>query len=120
MNKIEHKKVQLPTRVRKVKGQITCNTNQLIPEGSVLTTNVKDISLMDVPAIYLGTQKILNPKQFPINFEFEYDTSKSVGLSYAIDARIELNGKLIFCNDTNFGLEHSNFQTKNFHVVEVK
>ena len=60
-----------------------------------------DVSRQDVPAKVLAEQIISNPGRSPIPFELSYDPDAIVpNHSYAVQARIEWEGKLRFINDT--------------------
>jgi putative lipoprotein len=67
---------------------------------AVLTVTLADVSRQDVPAKTLAEQLIANPGASPIPFELSYDPDAIVpGHSYAVQARIEWEGRLLFIND---------------------
>jgi putative lipoprotein len=67
----------------------------------MLTVELADVSLQDAPAKVLAEQIISNPGGSPIPFELSYDPDAIVpNHSYAVQARIEWEGKLLFRNDT--------------------
>jgi len=56
-----------------------------------------DISKQDVPAVTIAEQKITHPGRVPIPFELRYDPDKiDPRMTYAVQARIEQGGKLLF------------------------
>ena len=68
---------------------------------AMLTVELADVSRQDVPAKVLAEQIISNPGRSPIPFELSYDPDAIVpNHSYAVQARIEWEGKLLFANDT--------------------
>ena len=114
--------------MRKISGQITCESKKEIPNGAVATISVIDCGRMDAPSITLGKQEIKDPKSFPIQFEIEYDDSflKAEGFHgrYTVQTRIETNGKLNFITDTSFSIvsDHATRKladTIDFHVIVV-
>ena len=73
---------------------------KLSPDA-VLTVTLADVSRQDVAAKTLAEQLIANPGASPIPFELSYDPDAIVpGHSYAVQARIEWEGRLLFINDT--------------------
>lgn len=67
---------------------------------AVLTVTLADVSRQDVPAKMLAEQIIANPGASPIPFELSYDPDAIVpNHSYAVQARIEWEGRLLFVND---------------------
>jgi putative lipoprotein len=70
---------------------------------AVLTVALADVSRQDVPAKMLAEQVIANPGSSPIPFELSYDPDAIVrNHSYAVQARIEWEGRLLFINDTHY------------------
>ena len=68
---------------------------------AVLTVELADVSRQDVSAKLLAEQIIANPGTSPIPFELSYDPDAIVpSHSYAVQARIEWEGRLLFINDT--------------------
>jgi uncharacterized lipoprotein YbaY len=109
--------------MRKVKGSITMQSKHDIPEGAIATISVADTSRACGRAETKGKVTITNPK-IPIQYEVEYDDSGfRNGFDYSLSCRIELNGKLLFINDTHFSIVDA--QTGNlldkvdFHIIAV-
>ena len=96
--------------MKKIIGSISSRTTfrnrTEIEEGSVVTIQIACIEVLDASAIVLGEEKINDPKAFPIQFECEYDdeylNDKYQHGVFAISARIELDGKLTYINETPF------------------
>ena len=114
--------------MRTISGEIACPTKSEIPDGANVTINVIDCGRMDVAAITLGQQIINDPKCFPLHFEVEFDDSflqaEMFHGRYAINCRIEVDGKLYFINDTHFNIVSDRNTKKlkdhlDFHVIEV-
>jgi putative lipoprotein len=87
-----------------------------------LTVELADVSRQDVPAKVLAEQIISNPGRSPIPFELSYDPDAIVpNHSYAVQARIEWEGKLRFINDTRHcAITRGCPKTVNVVVVPVR
>jgi len=74
-----------------------------LPPDATVEVKLVDISRQDVPAVTIAEQKIANPGQVPIPFELRYDPDK-IGprYTYAVQARIEQGGKLLFISTQVF------------------
>ena len=85
----------------KVTGHVTYRQRVALPPDAVVTVELADISRQDVPATVLAVQIIKRPGQVPVPFELDYDPdSIKPAHRYAVQARIEEGGKLLFINDT--------------------
>ena len=74
----------------------------LSPDAT-LTVVLADVSRQDAPAKVIAEQIISNPGQPPIPFKLSYDPDAIVpSHSYAVQARIEWEGRLVFINDTRY------------------
>jgi uncharacterized lipoprotein YbaY len=96
--------------MKKVSGQITVNGNRkpFKPETKA-TVQVIDCSLPGRPAITLGKQVLRNLKEFPLNFQVEYDESPIIKIlrgQYALQISIETGETLVNVNvnDTRFSV----------------
>jgi putative lipoprotein len=77
-----------------------------MPPSAVIKVQLVDVSRADAPATMLGEQIITaGGKQVPFAFEIAYDPAKiDQRLSYAVQARIEDGGKLLFINDQRYAV----------------
>ena len=101
----EEKRTKL--KMRTIRGKVTCEERQDIPEGASATISVIDCSRMDVAAVTLGKVEIQNPKTFPIAYQVDYDDEpikRMLSGSYAINVRIGTESKLSFITDTRFSI----------------
>jgi len=74
-----------------------------LPPDASIEVKLVDISKQDVPAETIAEQKITNPGQVPIPFELWYDPDKiDPRMTYAVQARIEQGGKLLFISTRVF------------------
>jgi putative lipoprotein len=68
-----------------------------LPPAATLSVSLQDVSLADAPAVVLAEQKGPVKGQVPLPFHLSYDPAQvKPGHSYAVSARIELEGKLLF------------------------
>ena len=75
----------------------------VLPPDAKIEVRLVDISRQDVPAVTIAEQKISNPGQVPILFELHYDPAKiDSRMTYAVQARIERGGKLLFISTRVF------------------
>ncbi|WP_300723876.1 YbaY family lipoprotein [Pseudomonas sp.] len=68
-----------------------------LPPTATLEVSLQDVSLADAPAVTLATQSGPVNGQVPLPFHLTYDPAQvKSGHTYAISARIEDNGQLLF------------------------
>jgi len=74
-------------------------------KGTVIKITLADVSRAGAPARVIAKKEILDAREFPVKFELEYDPMAiQERLSYAIQVRIETEGKLKFINDTRIAV----------------
>jgi len=84
-----------------ISGTATYRERMLLPPGSQLEVGLQDISLADVPAIILATQRIDDPGAPPFKFQLEYDPAAiDPSHTYAVRATVRNDGRLMFTTDT--------------------
>ncbi|MBC8163319.1 MAG: YbaY family lipoprotein [Roseiflexaceae bacterium] len=85
----------------KVTGTVSYLERIALPDNAVITVQLADVSRLDVAATVLAEQKITSGgKQPPFAFELAYDPAKiDDRFNYAVQATIEVDGKLMFRND---------------------
>lgn len=86
---------------RTIVGEVTYRERIALPPNAVLSVELADVSLADAPATVIGQRKIVPAGQVPIRFEIGFD-SKAIrpGRTYALQARITVDGRLMFITDT--------------------
>lgn len=68
-----------------------------LPPTAQVTVSLQDVSLADAPATELARQQLDSGRQVPLAFHLDYDRNQvKPGHSYAVSARIEDNGRLLF------------------------
>lgn len=83
---------------RSLDGEVFYLQRSALPAAATLSVTLQDVSLADAPAVVLVRQSgPVNGKQVPLPFHLPYDAGKvQAGHRYSINARIELNGELLF------------------------
>ena len=68
-----------------------------LPPTATLEVSLQDVSLADAPAVTLAKQSGQIKGQVPLPFHLTYDPAEvKPGHTYAVSARIEQDGKLLF------------------------
>ena len=90
----------------RVTGTVTYLQRVALPPTAVVKVQLVDVSRADAAATVLGEQTIAaGGKQVPFAFEIPYDPAKvQPNYSYAVQARIEDGGKLLFINDQRYAV----------------
>ncbi|WP_421913689.1 YbaY family lipoprotein [Mesorhizobium sp.] len=84
-----------------VKGEVVYRERIALPPNAALSVQLADVSLADAPAAIIGEQKMSPAGQVPISFEIKFDSSAiRPRMTYALEARITVDNKLIFISDT--------------------
>ena len=82
-----------------VSGEVYYRQRIALPSTAELYVAVEDVSRMDVPAVVMAESRIAPAGQVPISFELKIDASRiDPRYTYAIRARIEDGGRLIWIN----------------------
>jgi len=94
------------TSVAKVTGTVTYRERIALPPTAVIKVQLVDVSRADAPAIVLGEQVThAAGKQVPFSFEIQFDPARiEASYSYAVQARIEVDGKLRFISDQHYAV----------------
>ena len=94
------------TSVDKVTGTVTYRERIALPPTAVIKVQLVDVSRADAPAIVLGEQVThAAGNQVPFAFEIQFDPARiEANYSYAVQARIEEDGKLQFISDRRYAV----------------
>ena len=94
------------TSVARVTGIVTYRERIALPPTAVIKVQLVDVSRADAPAIVLGEQITQAAgKQVPFAFEIQFDPATiEANHSYAVQARIEQDGKLRFISDRHYAV----------------
>lgn len=90
----------------RVTGTVTYLQRSALPPTATVRVQLADVSRADAPAVVLAEQRIdAQGRQVPFAFELPYDPAKiDARMSYAVQARIEDGGRLLFINDTRYAV----------------
>lgn len=78
-------------------GEVFYLQRMALPPAATLSVQLQDVSLMDAPAVVLARQAGPVKGNVPLPFQLSYDPAQiKPGHRYAISARIELEGELLF------------------------
>ena len=90
------------TDMAAVTGTVFYLERMALPPGAVLTVQLVDASIADAPADVIAKETKTLTTQVPVPFSLSYDPKKIIKLhSYAVQARIEVDGQLRFTNTTS-------------------
>ena len=91
----------VPTRDPVVSGTVAYRERSALPPDAVVIVRLVDVSRADAAAVVLGEQRIeAAGRQVPFAFAVPYDPSRiEASHEYAVQARIELGGRLLFISD---------------------
>ena len=86
-----------PAPTASLDGEVFYLQRIALPPAATLSVSLQDVSRMDAPAVTLAEQKGPVKGQVPLPFHLSYDPAQvKPGHRYAVTARIELDGKLLF------------------------
>lgn len=72
-----------------------------LPKGAVLRVALSDVSLADAAALVVAEQVIEDVDSLPQRFSFSFDSGQIEQRNdYSLSARVELDGQLLYINDT--------------------
>ncbi|MBF8729052.1 YbaY family lipoprotein [Pseudomonas guariconensis] len=94
-----------PSHQASLDGEVFYLQRMALPPAATLSVSLQDVSLMDAPAVTLANQAGPVKGNVPLPFHLTYDpTQIKAGHRYAVSARIELDGKLLFINTEHHGV----------------
>jgi putative lipoprotein len=84
-----------------LKGSVSYRERMALLPGATVRVQLLDVSLADAPSVTIAEQVITPEGQVPIPYELHYDDAVIVpNHSYAVAARIEAEGRLLFISMT--------------------
>jgi putative lipoprotein len=89
-----------------VSGTVTYRERIALPATATVKVQLVDVSRADAPAVVLGEQVIATAgRQVPFSFVIGYDPGRiDPRHTYAVQARIEDSGKLLFISDQHYAV----------------
>ncbi|WP_367237356.1 YbaY family lipoprotein [Pseudomonas sp. Rh2] len=95
-----------PSNQASLEGEVFYLQRMALPPTATLSVSLQDVSLMDAPAVTLASQAGPVKGNVPLPFRLSYDPAHvKPSHRYAVSARIELNGKLLFINTEHHGVK---------------
>lgn len=89
----------VPTPVASIDGDVFYLQRSALPPTATLSVSLQDVSRADSAAVTLARQNGPIQGQVPLPFRLEYDPRQiEPGHRYAVSARIEAEGQLLFTN----------------------
>ncbi|WBO82933.1 YbaY family lipoprotein [Hymenobacter yonginensis] len=87
-----------------VTGTLTYRERMALPAAAVVQVQLLDVSLQDVAATVIDSVTIRpNGEQVPLPFTLTYDPGRiQESNTYSLQARIRLNGQLLFVSDVAY------------------
>lgn len=94
--------VQQDADLEAVTGTLTYKERIALPDNARITVTLADVSKMDVTAEVISSQAFLaDGKQVPFEYQLNFSRQEIVANhTYAVSARIEVDGQLLFITDT--------------------
>lgn len=109
---------ETPGQPLAVTGDVSYRERIAMPQGAVVKVQVADVSKADAPADVIGEQVIENPGNVPVKFSVPYDAAKiQPQYTYAVSARIEVNGKLEWISTTHIPVITNGAPTSGVQVL---
>ncbi|EMJ3465614.1 YbaY family lipoprotein [Vibrio harveyi] len=104
--------------MKTITGTVAYRERIALPPHAVVTVALEDVSLADAPAKVLAKQTFeTEGKQVPLAFELSYNSNDiKPNHRYSLRARIEVDGKLRFINDTNIPVITDTEQTHQANI----
>lgn len=95
----------LPTTLmadtQSLSGTVTYRERMALPAGAEVSVSLVDVSRADAPAILIGQTVFTPDRQVPLDWTLTYDDDQiDPRFSYALQARIKVDGQLMFLNTT--------------------
>lgn len=99
-------------------GVVSYRERMALPDNAVVRVSLFDVSRADAPAKVLGTQEFTTMgQQVPFEYSITYDSADiDARHRYAVSARIEVDGKLMFISDSHYGVITDENHT---HVAKI-
>lgn len=94
---------QTPTA--RLDGEVFYLQRIALPPSATLSVSLQDVSLADAPAVVLAQQSGQINGQVPLPFKLSYQPDQiRPGHRYAVSARIEEGGRLLFINTEQYSV----------------
>lgn len=106
-----------PSHQASLDGEVFYLQRIALPPAATLSVSLEDVSLMDAPSVTLANQAGPVKGNVPLPFHLTYDPAQiKPGHRYAVSARIELDGKLLFINTEHHGVNLDGSDTQHVRI----
>ena len=114
--------IQEDADLEAVTGTLTYKERIALPDNARITVTLADVSKMDVAAEVISSQAFLaDGQQVPFGYQLNFSRQEIVpNHTYAVSARIEVDGKLLFITDTANHVLTDQAQSTHKDLVLVK
>lgn len=102
-----------------IAGTLTYRDRMALPDDSVVTVTLEDISLADAPAVKIAEITFTTEGyQVPLNFTLNYDTAKiDPKHTYSVSAKVYSNNELIRNTTDNYSVITNGAKTENLELI---
>ncbi len=102
-----------------IQGEVWFKERIALPQEAVLTVQIKDVSLMDAPAVVIAEIERDNVTT-PVPFQFVINRDQfEQAHTYTVGANISLNGKLMFINTQAYQIDLGSSEPMSVLVQKV-
>ncbi|MGE3876302.1 MAG: YbaY family lipoprotein [Parvibaculaceae bacterium] len=106
---------------RALRGQVSYRERIALPPEAVLEVRLVDVSLADAPARGIAVTRVKTRHRLPIPYRLRFDDAKiQRGHTYALEARITVNGRPWFVTATRHAVLTGGPDQTDIHVELVK
>jgi putative lipoprotein len=103
-----------------ISGEVLYRERIALPPNAVVTVQLSDVSLADAPSKTIAEQIIEKPGQVPVKFRLGFDPSViKPKMTYALQARITVDDKLWFINDTRHEIDPLQAQPATLMLIKA-
>ena len=89
-----------------IEGSVIYRERMMLPRGARVEVQLVDVSLADAPAVVLASATVTDAAASPVRYRLSYDPALvESGHRYALQARISIDDRLLFINDTHHAFE---------------
>ncbi|BBH44660.1 YbaY family lipoprotein [Pseudomonas sp. KU43P] len=94
------------TSIQSLDIEIVASSDGTVPPSGLVQVSLDDVSLADAPAICHAQLRLRCAGAMPINLRLNYDSQQIVPRhTYALSARIEQDGRLLYINTLKHEVE---------------
>lgn len=104
-----------------LRGSVSYRERLALPPDSILEVRLLDVSLADAPSTTIAVTRVKTRHRMPIPYRLRFDDKRiKPGRSYALQARITVNGRLWFITTTRHSIFTGGRDETDIQVERVK